>query len=80
MATDIIERMRNGEHISETAPELLCDEIENTRRLIAELNTGYHTPDEIRAILERIWGQRLDSTVRMFPPFYTALEIGRAHV
>ena len=55
MATDIIERMRNGEHISGTAPELLCDEIENTRRLIAELNTGYHTPDEIRAILERIW-------------------------
>ena len=73
MATDIIERMRNGEHISETAPELLCDEIESTRRLIAELNTCYHTPDEIRAILERIWGQRLDSTVRMFPPFYTAL-------
>ena len=28
MATDIIERMRNGERISETAPELLCDEIE----------------------------------------------------
>ena len=72
MATDIIERMRNGERISETAPELLCDEIESTRRLIAELNTGYHAPDEIRAILERIWGQRLDSTVRMFPPFYTA--------
>lgn len=37
---DIIVRMRNGERISETAPELLCDEIENTRRLIAELNTG----------------------------------------
>ena len=72
MATDIIERMRNGERISETAPELLCDEIEKTRRCIAELNTGYHAPDEIRAILECIWGQRLDSTVRMFPPFYTA--------
>lgn len=72
MAT-VIERMRNGERISETAPELLCDEIENTRRLIAELNTGFHTPDETRAILERIWGQKLDSSVRMFPPFYTAL-------
>ena len=30
MVTDIIERMRNGERISETAPELLCDEIEST--------------------------------------------------
>lgn len=73
MVTDIVKRMRNGEHISENAPELLCDEIENTHRLIAELNTGFHTPDETRAILERIWGQRLDSMVRIFPPFYTAL-------
>lgn len=58
--------------ISETEPALLCNEIENTRRLIAGLNTGYHTPDKIRALLERIWGQPLDSSVRMFPPFYTA--------
>ncbi len=72
MTDDIIFRMRKGERIYETAPELLCDEIENTRRHIAELNTGYHTPDEIRTILERIWGQQLDSSVRLFPPFYTA--------
>lgn len=72
MTDDIISRMRKGERIYETAPELLCDEIENTRLHIAELNTGYHTPDEIRTILERIWGQQLDSSVRLFPPFYTA--------
>lgn len=69
---EVVERMRNGERVSDIAPELFWEEIENTRRLVAELNTGYHTPDEARAILERIWGQRLDSTVRMFPPFYTA--------
>ena len=71
--SEVIERMRNGERISENSPELLSEEIENTRRLIAELNTGFHTPDEIRAILECVWGQRLDDSVRMFPPFYTAL-------
>lgn len=69
-----IERMRRGERIMETDSDFLrlCEEVEKTRRLVGELNTGYHSPDEVRALLERIWGQPLDSSVRMFPPFYTA--------
>lgn len=72
--TDIIERMRSGKRITETDADFprLCEEVENTRRLVGELNTGYHSPDEVRALLERIWGQPLDTSVRMFPPFYTA--------
>lgn len=71
---DIIERMRRSERITETDADFprLCEKVENTRRLVGELNTGYHSPDEVRALLERIWGQPLDSSVRMFPPFYTA--------
>lgn len=71
---DIIEKMKSGKRITETDSDFprLCEEIENTRRLVAELNTDYHSPDEVRALLERIWGQSLDSSVRMFPPFYTA--------
>lgn len=71
---DIIERMRNGKQITETDADFprLCEEIENTRRLVGELNTGYHSPSEVRMLLERIWGQPLDASVRMFPPFYTA--------
>lgn len=74
MNNDIIERMRSGTRIVETDPDFprLCEEVENTRSLVAELNTGYHTPDEVRGLLERIWGQQLDASVRMFPPFYTA--------
>lgn len=74
MNNDIIERMRSGKRISETDSDFprLCEEIENTRRLVAELNTGYHSPYEVRVLLERIWGQPLESSVRMFPPFYTA--------
>lgn len=70
----VIERMRNGERIRENDPDFprLCEEIENTRRLVGELNTGYHSPDGVRILLERIWGQSLDASVRMFPPFYTA--------
>lgn len=71
---DIIDRMRNGKRPSETDSDFprLCEEIENTRQLVGELNTGYHSPNEVRTLLERIWGQPLDASVRMFPPFYTA--------
>jgi hypothetical protein len=71
---DIIEKMRSGKRITETDADFprLCEEVENTRRLVGELNTGYHSPNEVRALLERIWGQPLDNSVRMFPPFYTA--------
>lgn len=40
----------------------------------AELNTGYHTPEEIREIMERLTGRPVDESFRMFP-FYT--ECGR---
>ncbi len=71
---EIIERMRRGERITETDPDFprLCEEVEKTRQLVGELNTGYHSPDEVRTLLGRIWGQPLDASVRMFPPFYTA--------
>lgn len=71
---NVIERMRRGERITEDDPDFphLCEEVEKTRRLVGELNAGYHSPDEVRALLERIWGQPLDASVRMFPPFYTA--------
>ena len=71
---DIIERMRRRKRISETDSDFprLCEEVEKTRQLVGELNTGYHSPDEVRTLLGRIWGQPLDASVRMFPPFYTA--------
>lgn len=74
MDNHLLERMRNGKLIPVNAPEYvqLLQEFENTMCIVGELNTGYHTPDEVRTLLERIWGQSLDSSVRMFPPFYTA--------
>ena len=42
-----------------------------THRLTMELNNCYHEPDEIRAILSEITGEKIDESFRMFPPFYT---------
>ena len=46
----------------------LCQE---AIRLEMELNTVYHTPEEIREIMERLTGKPVDETFRLFPPFYT---------
>ena len=72
--SNVVERMRRGERIGHDDPDYpqLWQEFEATRALVAELNASYHTPDEQRSLLERIWGQELDESVRMFPPFYTA--------
>ena len=40
-------------------------------RLTAELNSAYHTPDEVRDFMRRITGREIDASFRLFPPFYT---------
>lgn len=46
-----------------------------------ELNNQYRTPKEIREIMGRLTGRKIDETFRMFPPFYTDfgknIKIGR---
>src|SRR4051794_24843088 len=39
-------------------------------RTVAELNTGYRTPDEVRALLARLTGKPVAESV-VFPPFYS---------
>lgn len=40
-------------------------------RIGMELNNQYHTPEELREIMERLTGKKIDETFRLFPPFYT---------
>lgn len=40
-------------------------------RTVAEINTGYHTPEEVRALLARLTGKAVDDSVTVFPPFCT---------
>ena len=45
----------------------LCEE---TRRIEMELNTSYHTPQEIIEIMSRLTHKKIDDSFRLFPPFY----------
>lgn len=44
----------------------VCQE---TTRLAIELNTVYHTPDEVRRIFSQIIGEPVDDSFLLFPPF-----------
>ena len=48
--------------------ELYAD-VQRCMRLVAEMNTGYHTEAEVREYLRQITGSEIDETVRVFPPF-----------
>ena len=49
---------------------------EEARRITFELNSAYHSPDEVRALVSRalvsrLFGREVDASFRLFPPFYT---------
>lgn len=40
-------------------------------RIVGDLNNGYRTPDEVRALLSELTGKVVDESVAVFPPFYS---------
>lgn len=73
----LLDLMNHGETIFGGSPEkdLMHRICEQTQRYVGELNQGYHTPDELRALMEKIMGRSIDPSFSMYTPFYT--EFGR---
>lgn len=69
---DIFKKDLSGAMVSPDEPgyDELINAIWGTMKLANELNTGYHTPDEVRGYLSHITGQEVDSSVTLLPPFY----------
>lgn len=44
---------------------------DEARRITFELNGSYHTQDEVRELMSRLFGKPVDPSFRVFPPFYT---------
>ena len=70
---DIFERERAGETISLADPEYSKIEaiLAEARRIIAELNTGYHDPETVRRFFSKLTGVAVDPSFQLRPPFYT---------
>ena len=48
-----------------------CDVCQEAKKITMEMNSSYHTPEELREIMGRLTGKKIDDTFRLFPPFYT---------
>ena len=48
--------------------QAVADEVVRTRQLVAEMNSGWHSDDEVREYLRQITCKTVDDTVRVFPP------------
>lgn len=66
------------QHVSNRLPldtpdiyEFLNRMSDEARRVTFELNGSYHSMEETRALLSRLFGYEVDPTLRVFPPFYT---------
>ena len=52
-------------------PRMLNDLNDRARRIMGELNSGYHPMDEIRELYSKLIGSDVDPIFRLFPPIYT---------
>ena len=44
---------------------------DEARRITFEINNAYHTQEELRVLMSRLLDKPVDSTFKIFPPFYT---------
>ena len=70
-------RLDAGEFIEEGSKDhmTMSEAAVEAMRITSELNSGFHTPAEVRSLFFRLTGQEEDPTFSMFPPFYS--EFGR---
>lgn len=70
--TDFLEHVKERKSLNTPEIyELMNRMSDEARRITFELNNTYHTQDEVRALLSRLFGKPVDSSFRVFPPFYT---------
>lgn len=68
---EVIDGFREGTEENLEREALANELFQEAIRIGMELNSSYHTPEELRKIMERLIGKKLDNTFRLFPPFYT---------
>ncbi len=70
---EFLDHVKSGRLIEggSEAHEFMHAAAQEAMRTLAELNGGYHSPDEVRALLSRLTGRKVAESVTVFPPFYS---------
>ena len=71
--TEFLEHLNSGKPVQggSEAHLFMHSVSQEALRLTAEINGGYHTPQELRALFSQLTGQPVDETFGLFPPFHT---------
>jgi acetyltransferase-like isoleucine patch superfamily enzyme len=69
---DFLDHVNRGELIEGGSEQhaFMHGAAQEALQVVAELNSGYRTPDDVRALLSRLTGGVVDESVTVFPPFY----------
>ncbi|MGN0623136.1 MAG: sugar O-acetyltransferase [Oscillospiraceae bacterium] len=70
---ELIERLNDGEYI-EGGSELhqfMHKVSQEAIKITSEMNSGYHTPEEIRQFMSELTGSEIDEGFSLFPPFFS---------
>ncbi len=67
------EYMLSGNKVKGLSAEhrLMHEVSEEARKITAQLNSGYHTQEQIRSLMSLLTGKAVDESFGMFPPFYS---------
>ena len=68
---EFIKIMNSGEVVKSGSPVHLkmLELSQEALKITTEMNGSYHTPEELRALMEKLTGQKLDEHFGFFPPF-----------
>lgn len=68
---ELIKCFRKNTEIDKEKELTASDLFQEAVKITMEMNNSYHTPEELREIMGRLIGKKVDNSFRLFPPFYT---------
>lgn len=64
--------VKTGQALSSPEIHELMNRMSNeARKITFRLNSAYHTPEEVNALLSELFGKPVPDSLRVFPPFYS---------
>ena len=70
---DFLDHVNSGATIQDGSDEhrFMHGAAQEALQIVAEINSGYRTPGEVRELMAALTGRTVDQSVTIFPPFYS---------
>lgn len=70
---DFLQQMNSGQlvKVGSKMHQYMYELSQEALGITMQLNTSYHTPQEIRELIAQLTGKKVDESFQLFPPFYS---------